>query len=189
MATKSAAATISGRLTRKEMLEKERDKIIKVAQEYEKTGDPRLIRDINRMNLHFHAKIEILAHTYKGEAEGMRKLLDETNGAIEQAAAKHAKIVKYVDISNTPVKYNSKTMPLHEHLNKHMHGVNNSNQSSDVKRVAQIFVDELNEPNNLATARRKAMKTIDLDAEFLAHGKEVEDIYGLVALLREEEGG
>ena len=182
------ASIISGGLTRREMLEKERDRIIKAAQEYEKTGDPRLIKDINKMNLHFHAKIEILAHTHKDEAEEMRKLLDETNGAIEQAAAKHHKIVKYVDISNTPVKYNGTTRPLHEHLNEHMHDVDNNNQRGNVKRVAQIFVDELNTPDNLAAARREAMETINLDAEFLAHGKEAEDIYGLMALLRGEEG-
>ncbi len=175
------AATISEIKPEKmlEMMKRERDLIIRLSKEYEITGDTTVKNDINKLNIHYHAKVAVLAHELeskdKDAAAELEKYAADTNSAIIKAARSQGRKINWIDIRGTTAVHNGKEMPIHEHLHGHLF------KNDDVTNVA-TFADPLG-----GTKLKEEMNNINIDEWYLAEGesnkaKNPRDVYGLIEL-------
>ena len=156
----------------KKMLMLERNKIIELSNELknQEQKDVELIKRINKLNLHFHAKIETLAHTLKPkEAQEIQMFVEDTNKAVVAAAEELGLPVSYVDIRQINVTYNGIKRPLHEHLNEQF-------LRSDDESHFVAILDPLHDPAN--------GWDINVDENFLVASDPANYIYGLMDLRR-----
>ena len=148
-------------------LEAEKDAIVKLSNDYSKNNDPKLANQINKLNLHMHAKIAVLSQQLpKEDVDVLDKIQDESNKAVEEAASKNKMKVEYVDIRNVDVNIGEKKEKLHLHLNDVLLNAKDSNHFVSI----------------LPVEVKKALDTINLDSPLFLNGDPGNKIYGLIEL-------
>ncbi|MCL5428173.1 MAG: hypothetical protein M1321_03250, partial [Candidatus Marsarchaeota archaeon] len=150
-------------------LQNEQDAIIRLAKEYGNTKNtPEQADMLNRLNVHFHIKIETLAHTlHHNDAGLIREMGRETNIAIANAANETGCMVKYVNVSEVTLSAHGTRMRLYEYLNGHLLTASTGDEFGN--SVAQIVTLGL-------PTTADAIKTMRFDGDFInniASGSEI----------------
>ena len=164
MATKGATQIKSSVIM---ALEAEKDAIVKLSDNYSKNNDPKLANQINKLNLHMHAKIAVLSEQLpKEDVAILDKIQNESNKAVEEAANKNKMQVEYVDIRNVDVNIEGKKEKLHLHLNNILLNATDSNH----------FV------SLLPIGVKKALEDVNLESPLFLNGDPGNKIRGLIEL-------
>ena len=164
MATKGATQIKSSVIM---ALEAEKDAIVKLSEDYSKSNDPKLANQINKLNLHMHAKIAVLSQQLpKDDVTVLDKIQDESNKAVEEAASKNKMQVEYVDIRNVDVNIGGKKEKLHLHLHNILLNATDSNH----------FV------SLLPVGVKNALDDVNLESPLFLNGDPGNKIYGLIEL-------
>ena len=140
MATKGATQIKSSVIM---ALEAEKDAIVKLSEDYSKSNDPKLANQINKLNLHMHAKIAVLSQQLpKDDVTVLDKIQDESNKAVEEAASKNKMQVEYVDIRNVDVNIGGKKEKLHLHLHNILLNATDSNHFVSLLHIVKLWIIE-----------------------------------------------